>query len=57
MLSEYQFKTVNNAVKECKRSVITVTGKVIPSSTQLMLSSIAFQTALNFIREFTLDST
>ena len=57
MLSEYQFKTVNNAVKERKRSVITVTGKVIPSSTQLMLSYIAFQTALNFIREFILDST
>ena len=57
MLSEYQFKTINNAVKECKRSVITVTGKVIPSSTQLMLSYIAFQTALNFIREFILDST
>ena len=57
MLSEYQFKTVNNAVKERKRSVITVTGKVIPSSTQLMLSYIALQTALNFIREFILDST
>ena len=57
MLSKHQFKTVHNAVRECKHLVITVTWKLTPSSTQLMLSNIAFLLVLNAITELIPNNT